>query len=79
MNEEVQNNVQKFRKAYTDILKEIISIRKSIPMTQAEVADWLKVDRRKIIALENGDINISLLLDYAEKLSIEINLNYKIT
>jgi DNA-binding XRE family transcriptional regulator len=79
MNEEVQNNVQKFRKAYTDILKEIISIRKSIPMTQAEVADWLKVDRRKIIALENGEINISLLLDYAEKLSIEINLYYTVT
>jgi len=78
MNIEVQNNVQRFRKVYIDILKEVIDIRKSIPMTQNEVADWLKVDRRKIIALENGEINISLLLEYADKLSIDIKLNYEI-
>jgi DNA-binding XRE family transcriptional regulator len=74
----MSNKVQ-FIEQYKKIVHEIVHIRKSIPMTQAEVADWLKVDRRKIIALENGEINISLLLDYAEKLSIEINLNYKIT
>lgn len=78
MNVEVQNNVQRFRKVYIDILKEVIDIRKSIPMTQNEVADWLKVDRRKIIALESGEVNVSLLLDYADKLSIDININYKI-
>jgi len=74
----MSNKVQ-FIEQYKKIVHEIVHIRKSIPMTQAEVSDWLKVDRRKIIALENGEINISLLLDYAEKLSIEINLNYKIT
>lgn len=78
MNIEVQNNVQRFRKVYIDVLKEVIDIRKSIPMTQNEVADWLNVDRRKIIALESGEINISLLLEYADKLSIDIKLNHEI-
>lgn len=73
----MSNKVQ-FIEQYNKIVQKIVQIRKSIPMTQNEVADWLKVDRRKIIALENGEINISLLLDYADKLSIEIKMNYEI-
>lgn len=73
----MRNKVQ-FIEQYNKIVQKIVQIRKSIPMTQNEVADWLKVDRRKIIALENGEINISLLLDYADKLSIEIKMNYEI-
>lgn len=77
MNEEVQNIVH-FKTQYNAIVQELVHIRKSIPMTQAELADWLKVDRRKIIDLENGNINISLLLTYADKLSVDIKFNYTI-
>jgi DNA-binding XRE family transcriptional regulator len=78
MNQEVQNIVH-FKEQYLKIVQELVHIRKSIPMTQAELADWLKVDRRKIIDLENENINISLLLIYADKLSIDIKFNYVIT
>jgi DNA-binding XRE family transcriptional regulator len=77
MNEEVQNIVH-FKEQYLKIVQELVQIRKSIPMTQAELADWLKVDRRKIIDLENGNINISLLLTYADKLSVDVKFNYTI-
>lgn len=75
MNEEVQNIVH-FKEQYLKIVHELVQIRKSIPMTQAELAGWLKVDRRKIIDLENGNINISLLLTYADKLSVDVKFNY---
>lgn len=77
MNQEVQNIVH-FKTQYNAIVQELVQIRKSIPMTQAELADWLKVDRRKIIDLENGNINISLLLTYADKLSVDVKFNYTI-
>lgn len=71
-------NIVHFKQQYLKIVQQLVQIRKSIPMTQSEVADWLKVDRRKIIDIENGNINISLLLIYADKLSIDINLNYQL-
>ena len=72
------DNIVHFKEQYSKIVQELVQIRKSIPMTQMELADWLKVDRRKIIDLENGSINISLLLQYADKLSIDIKLNFTI-
>lgn len=77
MEEEVQNVVH-FKKQCTEIVNNLIEIRKQIPMTQEGIADWLKVDRRKIMALENGEINISLLLKYADKLSIDVKLTFEI-
>ena len=77
MNIEVHNIVH-FKTQYQAIVHELVQIRKAIPMTQAEVATWLKVDRRKIIDLEDGNINISLLLTYADKLSVDINFKYEI-
>lgn len=72
------NNKVRFIEQYKKIVQELIQNRKMIPMTQNEIADMLNVDRRKIIALENGGINISLLLDYCDKMSIEINLNFEV-
>ena len=73
----MDNKVQ-FIEQYKKIVQELVQIRKSINETQESMADWLGVDRRKIIALENGEINISLLLMYADKLSIDINLKYEV-
>lgn len=74
---EVQNIVH-FKSQCTEIVNKLIEIRKSIPMTQASMADWLGVDRRKIIDLENGKMNVSLMLCYAEKLSVDIKLKFKV-
>ena len=72
------SNKVHFIEQYEKIVHEIVQIRKSIPMTQEQVATWLKVDRRKIIALENKEINVSLLLDYADKLSIDVKFYYNV-
>lgn len=66
------------KSGYFDIVCNLVQIRKSIPMTQEGMADWLKVDRRKIMALENGEINISLLLNYAHNLSIDVKLTFEL-
>jgi DNA-binding XRE family transcriptional regulator len=75
--EEVQN-IAHFRKVSQDLVQKLVQIRKSIPMTQASMAEWLGVDRRKIIDLENGKMNVSLMLCYAEKLSVDIKLKFEV-
>jgi DNA-binding XRE family transcriptional regulator len=72
------SNKVHFIEQYEKLVHEIVQIRKSIPMTQEQVATWLKIDRRKIIALENKEINVSLLLDYADKLSIDVKFYYNV-
>lgn len=77
MEEEVPNVVH-FKNQYKEIVRNLVQIRKEIPMTQEGMADWLKVDRRKIMAIEDGEINISLLLRYADKLSIDVKLTFEL-
>jgi DNA-binding XRE family transcriptional regulator len=74
--QEVQNNVQKFKKVYNEILKEIIERRKSAGFSQQFMAEWLNVDRRKIIELEKGKVSLGLLINYAERLDVDVKLNY---
>ena len=71
-------NLTRFKSTSMDLVQKLVQIRKSIPMTQASMADWLGVDRRKIIDLENGKMNVSLMLCYAEKLSVDIKLKFKV-
>lgn len=82
MNQIIENidvqNIVHFKRVYNEIVQNLVQIRKEIPMTQEQVADWLNVDRRKIINLENGGINIPLLLTYADKLSIDVKLTFQI-
>ncbi len=72
--EPVPDPVQKFKERYAELLDECISRRKSAGVTKEFVADWLKVDRRKIYSLEKGEIKIGLLLRYADKFDIETRL-----
>lgn len=76
MDDNVRNNVQKFKKTYTEILKECIERRKDAGFTQEFMGDWLGVSRAKIVELEKGTVKVGLLLNYADKLDIEINLKY---
>ncbi len=41
------------------------------------MAEWLNVDRRKIIELEQGNGGVGLLLNYADKLDIETKFEFK--
>ncbi len=72
MNENVQiieqRNIEMFKKVYNQLLEDCIKIRKQAGLTQEFMAEWPKVDSRKVIELEKGTINIGLLLNYADKL-----------
>ncbi len=74
---EVQNNVQNFRKVYNELLKECIERRHLAGVSQQFLADWLEVDRRKIIALEKGNGGVGLLLNYADKFDIVTKFEFK--
>ncbi len=74
---EVQNNVQEFKKVYNQLVEECIKRRQQAGLSQAFIADWLAVDRRKIIELEKGNGGVGLLLNYADKLDIETNFKFK--
>lgn len=77
MNENVHNNVQDFKKVYKEIVKELIEIRTLAKFSQQFMAEWLKVDRRKIIAFENlKKVDLETMLTYADKLSVDINFKY---
>lgn len=79
MNTDVPNNVQEFKKVYKDLVKDLVKIRNQADLTQASMAEWLKVDRRKIMQFESlKKINLELLLLYGHKLSVDINFKYTI-
>ena len=78
MNTEVHNNVQDFKKVYKELVKELVTIRNQANLTQVSMADWLNVDRRKIIQFEGlKKINLELLLLYGDKLSTDIQIQWK--
>lgn len=82
MNENVQNivqNVANFKTKYKEIVHELIVIRNKAGFTQQFLAEWLEVDRRKIIAFENlKKVDLEIMLKYADKLSVDIEINFKI-
>lgn len=73
-----QNNVQKLVQQVQIITQKIIECRKESGQTQDDVAQWISVDRRKIIEFEKCEkLNIELLCILAEKFSIELKLNHE--
>lgn len=77
-NKKVQDCVH-FKQQYQALVQELVQCRKSIPQSQQDVADWLKVDRRKIIAFEKAEkYDIELMLKYARIMTVEINLLFEV-
>lgn len=74
----VQDNVQQFKEAYRILVDEVTARRKKAGLSQAEVAECLKIDRRKIISVESGEIKLGVLLRYADLLDVETKLNFKL-
>lgn len=76
---EIVPNIVHFKEQYKKIVHELVHIRKQANQNQADMAEWLGVDRRKIIAFEGlKKIDIEILLNYSHKLSVEIKLNFNI-
>jgi DNA-binding XRE family transcriptional regulator len=82
MNQLIENNnVTEQLHIYTqinEVVTKLIQIRKDAKFSQEFMADWLKVSRKKINEFENGSFDFELMVNYADKLSVELKLNYYI-
>lgn len=76
-NNKVQNVVQ-FEQAFNQIVQKIVLHRKDAKLTQEQMAKILQTDRRKIIALEAGIMDVDTMLKAADLLGITTKLNYEI-
>jgi len=77
MNTDVIENTQ-LHNTLKAIVSDLIQIRKDAGFSQESTAGWLKVSRKKLSELENGDIDFKLLVAYCDLFSVELNLSYKI-
>jgi DNA-binding XRE family transcriptional regulator len=76
--EKVQN-IEQFKEVYKTLVPKLVQIRKQSGTNIDQMAEWLKVDRRKIMQFENlKKINLELLLLYGHKLSVDIDFKYTI-
>ena len=79
-NRMVHNNVQDFKKAYKEIVLKLIECRKSSGISGESLAEWLGVDRRKIINFEKlKKIDLETLLKYTDKMSIDVTFSFEVT
>lgn len=74
---EVQNIVH-FKQRTKQIVQLIEQHRKQANLTQEQLADMIKVDRRKLIALKAGAFDVKTLLLAADLLGIKTTLNFEI-
>jgi len=74
---EVQNIVH-FKEKAKQIVQIIVHNRKQANLTQSQLADILKIDRRKIIALEAGQFDLNTMLLTSDLLGITITVNFEI-
>ena len=79
MNKIYPKAVQDFKAQYRKLVQELVEIRKQSKTSQDEMSEWLSIDRKRIIRFETlKKVDIELCLLYSDKLSVEINLTYKV-
>lgn len=67
-----------FEYNYKQLVQIIVQTRTQAGFSQQFLADWINVDRRKIIEFETAlKYDIPILLQLCDKLSIELELNFK--
>ena len=75
----LQTNYERFNESYDSILNHCIEIRKQARFSQEFMAEWIGTTRKSIVDLENRRrVKIGLLLMYADKLSIDVKLNFEL-
>jgi len=72
---QVVRNLAQYETIKRKLVQDLVQIRKQANFSQQFMADWLNVDRRKIIELEDCNCTIELLLLYAEKLDYPISIH----
>jgi DNA-binding XRE family transcriptional regulator len=72
-------NYQQFKDNYNKIVDDCRHLRDGAGFTQSFMANWLNVGRWRIIEFESKKkIDLEMLFNYSDKLSIDIFLNHKI-
>lgn len=74
---EVQNIVH-FKEKAKQIVQIIVQNRKQANLTQNQLAEMLKIDRRKIISLESGNFDLKTMLIASDLLGITVTINFEI-
>ena len=77
LQQEEVHNIAHYNTLKSLLIKKLAQHRKDAGFSQQQVADWLDVDRRKIMELENGKCDFELLLLYADKFSIDVFFSLK--
>lgn len=62
-----------------EIVTALVKLRNEAQISQQFMADWLGVSRKKLSEFENGCFDFELMCNYADKLSIKIKIDFKIT
>lgn len=77
MNENV-TEITQIQTQCNKIVTDLIKIRKAAKFSQEFMAEWLNVSRKKLNEFENGKFDFDLMVRYAVKLSVDIEINYVI-
>jgi len=73
MNNDVTEKIQIFEKC-NEIVTTLKSERIKAGFSQEFMADWLNVSRKKLNEFENGKFDFELMVTYADKFSIDIDI-----
>jgi len=74
----ISTEICTFEEKYKQIVQQVVQTRTEAGFTQQFLAEWINVDRRKIIEFEKAtEYNIPILLKLCNKLSIELELKFK--
>lgn len=72
-------NVVQFKAKYRAVVQQCVQAREQAGVTQEFLAEWLDIDRRKIIALEKfKKIDLQTLLLYADKFSVDLQIYFTV-
>jgi DNA-binding XRE family transcriptional regulator len=76
MNQDVTEKIQVFEQCI-EIVTMLKTQRIRAGFSQDFMADWLNISRKKFNEFENGKFDFELMVMYADKFSIKINISYQ--
>jgi len=76
MNQDVTEKIQVFEQCI-EIVTMLKTQRIRAGFSQDFMADWLNISRKKFNEFENGKFDFELMVMYADKFLIKINISYQ--
>jgi DNA-binding XRE family transcriptional regulator len=66
----MNNNVTKLEHLH-EFVPKLVQLRKSVNITQNEIAKWIGISRKKVINFEKGNFDFNIFLGYVINFDIE--------